>query len=80
MTLIEALPKNNSDFVEIPLAFATDEGSHPGLTTIDYIQSIFPDYASKTVPLTADDYSSLLEISTENWKINWEAFRQQGVI
>lgn len=81
MTLIEALPRNEEGDIVIPVAGITGDGTRlPGTTSENFLRAMFPDHVDLAVPLSEPDYQSLLDLSTPNWKLNWQEFRSAGII
>jgi hypothetical protein len=79
MTLLEALPKVANN-IEIPIGAKAGEDVYPGLVDPDWLSKVFADFVNKEVPLSDADYQALLDISSPNWKLNWQEFRKQGII
>ena len=81
MKLINALKRDEDDLIIIPIAAIDIEGNHiEGRTTDEYLNNAFTDFVNLDVPLLEVEYQSLLDNSSENWKLNWKTFREQGVI
>ena len=81
MTLFDALPKDDEKNVALPVGGMKPDGTMlPGATSPAFVQSVFGDFAGKTVPLSAEDYQGLLAISSPLWTLNWETWRDDGLI
>lgn len=81
MTLFEALPKDGEGQIEIPIGAVLSDGIHlPGSVNPDWLNSAFSSHINLTVPMSEADYKTLLSTSSDNWKLNWQAFRTQGII
>jgi|GEM_PF-2742088 len=81
MRLMEALPHDWENMIEIPVAAVGPDGTqYPGTTSEAYLRTAFAQFVDLPVPLSEADYQALLAASTHNWQLNWRAFREQGII
>lgn len=80
MTLFEALPKSDNQIV-IPIGGVSTQGEAcPGIVDPNWLSQAFAKFINLNVPLSEADYQALLDASSENWKLNWQEFRKQGII
>lgn len=84
MTVLEALPRTAEGQIEIPIgAKDVDGNTYPGVVSPEWLQdpgNPMAVFMSMDVPLSNVDYQSLLDASPPNWRLNWQRFREQGII
>lgn len=80
MTLINALPKTENGCVLIPYGMKQGDKYFPCAVDQNWLKLNLPDFVNKEVPLLDVDYQALLDASTEIWRLNWQHFRDQGII
>ena len=80
MTLLQALPRTDEGDIALPVAAIQGDTELPGTTTAEFVMETFGTVADKTVPLGDGDYESLLTASSHVWRLNWQRFREAGVI
>lgn len=79
-TLIEALPRDDIG-IRTPLFGEGPDGEmYPIYVYEDYLEKHYGDYLLLPVPLSEEDYYSILLKSTPAWQNFWQAWRVTGVI
>lgn len=84
MTLINKLPRDEDEpiYIKIPVAGMTNQGEHmEGFTTEEYLRRTFGDeLMDAELPLSDDQFNSLLDKGTPMWKLNWVEMKKQGIL
>ena len=80
MNLIDALPRTNDDNVLIPIGAICDGVEYPGEVSLMWVNTVFADYVGLQVPLTDEQYQGIRAVVSGNWPLNWQRFREQGII
>lgn len=80
MALLDVLPRNERGQIKLPVGAVTDEGALEGEIAPETFSGIFADYCALTVPLSAEQYAALLAASSPVWRLNWQKFRELGII
>jgi len=58
-------------------------GEYPGTVPVEWLTTVdnpLAEHMHKQVPLSEADFQALLAVSTPNRRVNWQRFRDQGLI